>query len=54
MIETFYEVMHRQGITRRSFLKFFSLTAAAMGLGPSFAPKIARAMETKSRIAIQW
>ncbi len=32
MPETFYDVMRRQGITRRSFLKFCSLTAAAMGL----------------------
>ncbi|MBS1134813.1 MAG: hypothetical protein H6R02_1954, partial [Burkholderiaceae bacterium] len=28
MLETSYEVMRRQGITRRSFLKFCSLTAA--------------------------
>lgn len=41
MTETFYEVMRRQGITRRSFLKFCSLTAAALGLGSSFAPRIA-------------
>ena len=31
-IETFYEVMRRQGITRRSFMKYCSLTAAALGL----------------------
>lgn len=46
MIETFYEVMRRQGISRRSFLKFCSLTAGALGLSPSFAPRIAHAMET--------
>ncbi|QDG78708.1 hydrogenase small subunit [Labrenzia sp. PHM005] len=54
MTETFYDVMRRQGITRRSFLKFCSLTAAALGLGPSFAPKIAEAMETKPRIPVLW
>ncbi len=54
MIETFYDVMRRQGITRRSFLKYCSLTAAAMGLGPAFAPKIAHAMETKPRIPVLW
>ena len=54
MHETFYDVMRRQGITRRSFLKFCSLTAAALGLGPSFAPKIAEAMETKPRIPVLW
>ncbi len=54
MTETFYDVMRRQGITRRSFLKFCSLTAAAMGLSPAMAPKIAHAMETKPRIPVLW
>jgi Ni,Fe-hydrogenase I small subunit len=54
MTETFYEVMRKQGITRRSFLKYCSLTAAALGLGPAFVPKIAHAMETKPRIPILW
>jgi hydrogenase small subunit len=52
--ETFYEVMKRQGITRRSFMKFCSLTAASLGLGPTFAPQIARAMETKQRTPVIW
>lgn len=54
MHETFYDVMRRQGITRRSFLKYCSLAAAALGLGPSFAPEIAHAMETKPRIPVLW
>ncbi len=54
MTDTFYDVMRRQGITRRSFLKFCSLTAAAMGLAPEFAGKIAHAMETKPRIPVLW
>ena len=54
MTETFYEVMRRQGITRRSFLKYCSLTATALGLGPAFAPQIAHAMETKPRIPVLW
>ncbi|MCK9192763.1 MAG: twin-arginine translocation signal domain-containing protein, partial [Nevskia sp.] len=45
MIETFYDVMRRQGISRRSFLKYCSLTATSLGLAPSFVPKIAHAME---------
>jgi len=53
-METFYNVMRRQGITRRSFLKFCSLTAASLGLSPSFAPKIAHAMETKPRTPVLW
>lgn len=53
-VETFYEVIRRQGISRRSFTKFCSLTAASLGLGPSFGPKIAEAMETKPRIPVIW
>ena len=34
-METFYEVMRRQGISRRSFLKYCSLTATSLGLAPS-------------------
>jgi hydrogenase small subunit len=53
-LETFYDVIRRQGISRRNFLKFCSLTAASLGLGPAFAPKIAEAMETKPRIPVLW
>jgi hydrogenase small subunit len=53
-LETFYDVIRRQGISRRSFSKFCSLTAASLGLGPSFAPRIAHAMETKPRIPVLW
>ena len=52
--ETFYDVMRRHGITRRSFLKFCSLTAAGLGLGPEFAGKIAHALETKPRTPVIW
>ena len=48
-METFYEVMRRQGISRRSLLKYCSLTATSLGLGPAFVPQIAHAMETKPR-----
>jgi len=52
--ETFYDVIRRQGISRRNFMKFCSLTAASLGLGPTFATKIANAMETKPRIPVLW
>ncbi|GAB4362471.1 MAG: hydrogenase small subunit [Gammaproteobacteria bacterium] len=52
--ETFYDVIRRQGITRRSFLKFCTLTASALGLGPEFAGRIAHAMESKPRIPVLW
>lgn len=35
-METFYEVMRRQGISRRSFLKYCSLTATSLGLARIF------------------
>ena len=54
MADTFYDVMRRQGITRRSFLKFCSLTATSLGLGPAFVPKIVHAMETKPRTPVVW
>ena len=53
-METFYDVMRRQGISRRSFLKYCSLTATSLGLGPAFVPQIAHAMETKPRTPIIW
>jgi hydrogenase small subunit len=53
-LETFYEVMRRQGVTRRSFLKFCSLTAAGLGMGPEFAGRIAHALETKPRTPVIW
>ena len=54
LMETFYEVMRRQGISRRSFLKYCSLTATSLGLAPSFVPTIAHAMQTKPRTPVLW
>jgi hydrogenase small subunit len=54
MTETFYDVLRRQGISRRSFLKFCSLTATSLGLGSAYAPQIAHAMETKPRTPVIW
>ena len=53
-IETFYDVIRRQGVTRRSFTKFCSLTAASLGMGPIGAAKIANALETKERTPVIW
>ena len=52
--ETFYDVIRRQGITRRSFLKFCSLTATSLGLGPLATSQIAHALETKPRVPVIW
>ena len=54
MLETYYELMRRQGISRRSFLKFCSLTAASLGLGDAGAQQIAQAMQTKPRTPVIW
>jgi hydrogenase small subunit len=54
MTPTFYEVMRQQGITRRSFIKFCSLTAASLGLGSGGAARIAHALETKPRVPVVW
>ncbi len=53
-VETFYDVLRRQGITRRSFLKFCGLTAVALGLDLTMAGRIAHAMETKPRTPVLW
>lgn len=52
--ETFYRAMRRQGVTRRSFLKYCSLAATSLGLGAGMAPKIAQALENKPRIPVVW
>ena len=54
MNETFYDVLRRQGISRRSFLKFCSLTTASLGLSPTVAPQIAHALENKPRTPVIW
>ncbi|GHT91895.1 hydrogenase small subunit [Betaproteobacteria bacterium] len=54
MTETFYEVLRRQGITRRSFLKFCSLTATSLGLSAAAMPRIAHALENKPRTPVLW
>jgi hydrogenase small subunit len=53
-METFYENLRRQGISRRSFLKFCSMTAASMGLGAGAVPKMVHALETKPRTPVVW
>ncbi|MHB8369860.1 MAG: twin-arginine translocation signal domain-containing protein [Leptospirales bacterium] len=54
MSETVYEVMRSQGITRRSFLKFCSVMATGISLGPAYLYDIARALETRPRVPVLW
>ena len=51
---TTYEVLQAHGIDRRSFLRFCTFTAAAMGLEASVVPQVVAAMETKPRIPVLW
>ncbi|WP_082054110.1 hydrogenase small subunit [Methyloterricola oryzae] len=53
-MESFYDVMRRQGISRRSFLKYCGLTASALALGPRFVGDIVHAMESKPRTPVLW
>ena len=46
-MKTRHEMMRRQRISRRGFLKYPSLTAASLALGSSLASRIAPAMETQ-------
>lgn len=52
--ETHYDILRRNGVSRRDFLKFCSMTAAVLGLAPALAPTIARALETKPRLPVLW
>ena len=51
---TTWEVLERHGVDRRDFLKFCTVTAAAMGLGSSAVPSVVEALETKPRIPVIW
>jgi [NiFe] hydrogenase small subunit len=44
----------RRGVTRRSFLKYCGSIAAALSLGPSFIPRIARALTSQDRPPVAW
>ncbi|TVM18385.1 oxidoreductase [Oceanidesulfovibrio indonesiensis] len=46
------ERLERRGVTRRDFMKFCTAIAAAMGMGPAFAPKVAEALTSKKRPSV--
>ncbi len=52
--EIFREKMDQGGVSRRDFLKFCGIVSAALGLGPSFAPKIAEALTSGKRPPVVW
>ena len=46
------ERLEKRGISRRDFLKFCSAVAVAMGMGPYFAPAIAKALTAPNRPSV--
>ncbi|MGC9998685.1 MAG: hydrogenase small subunit [Bryobacteraceae bacterium] len=49
-----YDLLRAHGVDRRSFLKFCTATAAALGLDASLVPQVVSAMENKPRIPVIW
>ena len=41
------ERLERGGVSRRDFLKFCTAVAVGMGMGPAFAPEVARALTAR-------
>jgi hydrogenase small subunit len=54
MDDTLSDVLRRQGVSRRSILKFCTLTAASLGLSPLMASKVAYALDNKPRVPVIW
>jgi hydrogenase small subunit len=48
------EMLAQKGVSRREFLKFCSIMAGTLALPASFAPKIARALQTAQRPPVVW
>jgi hydrogenase small subunit len=53
-METFYRSIRRQGVSRRNFLKFCSMTTALLGLDAAATPQVVRALESKPRVPVLW
>ena len=45
----FEERLQQRGISRRQFLKYCSVVAGALGLGPSFGPQVFEAFGLSSK-----
>src|SRR6185369_11366090 len=51
---SFGEILRARGVSRRDFLRFCSVMTAAMALPPSFAPKVAQALDEVKRPPLVW
>ena len=46
------ERLEKRGVSRRDFLKFCTAVAVTMGMGPGFAPAVARALKAGKRPSV--
>lgn len=44
--------LEERGVSRRDFMKYCATVAAAMGMGPAFAPKVAEALTSPNRPSV--
>jgi hydrogenase small subunit len=51
---TLGETLRKQGVSRRSFMKFCATTASMMALPPAMIPSIAKALENARRPSVIW
>jgi len=49
-----YDILLQHGVERRTFLKFCTVMAGALGLEATMIPKVVAALETKPRIPVIW
>ncbi len=49
---TTHEVLREHGVSRRDFLRFCTVTAAALGLPATEAGRVVEALETKPRLPV--
>ncbi len=52
--ETVEERLERHGVSRRSFLKFCTAVAVAMGMGPAGGLKVAEALAAQKKPSVVW
>jgi len=50
--DSFYEAMIKRGYSRREFMRICAILTATIGLEASFIPKVAQALENKSRLPV--
>jgi len=49
-----WDILNRHGVDRREFLRFCTVTAAALGLDATMVPRVVHALETVPRIPVLW